>query len=90
MNRFKRKLRQWLYDCENSCVSVSGSDPIEHYEHYDHNINFSLIPARGGFVLSVRRYYHHQDESKRELYLINQEDNVGERIARIINLEMIK
>ena len=87
MNRFKRKLRQWLYKSDENVPMAEPRDPIEHYHH---NINFSLVPARGGFVLAVRRYHPHQDESERELYLIDQEDNVGERIARIINLEMIK
>ena len=88
MNQLRQKIRRWLYkNNENVPMAIPKADPIEHYHH---TINFSLIPAKGGFVLSVRRYHPHQDESERELYIIDQEANVGERIARIVNLEMIK
>jgi hypothetical protein len=62
-------------------------------------ISFELTPAVGGHILTVTRRQAPQqnrglmvdsDGWNRTTYVIAKEDNLGERISKIINLELIK
>lgn len=53
-------------------------------------ISFELSTAVGGRILNVRRYDHRKDVHDSQTYVIPQGVDVGERVAKIINLELIK
>jgi 5S rRNA maturation endonuclease (ribonuclease M5) len=52
-------------------------------------IHFDLTAAIGGRILKVRRYDKNHNQSA-QIYIITDSDNIGERVSKIINLEMIK
>jgi hypothetical protein len=60
-------------------------------------MNFELTPAVGGYILNVsRRERSHSNGLvggggwNRTTYVLTKEDNLGERVAKILNLELIK
>jgi len=53
-------------------------------------ISFELSTAVGGRILNVRRYDQRKDMHDSQTYVIPQGVDVGERVAKIINLELIK
>lgn len=53
-------------------------------------ISFELSTAVGGRILNVRRYDDRKDRNDNQTYVIPQGVDVGERVAKIINLELIK
>ncbi len=56
----------------------------------DDPIRFELTSAVGGRILRVRRYDRRTHESDAQVYVIPQGEDVGERVSKIINLELIK
>lgn len=56
----------------------------------DDPIRFELTSAVGGRILRVRRYDRRSHESDAQVYVIPQGEDVGERVSKIINLELIK
>lgn len=60
--------------------SDEGIDPIK----------FELTSAVGGRILKVRRYDRRNHESDTQVYVIPQGEDVGERVSKIINLELLK
>lgn len=56
----------------------------------DDPIRFELTSAVGGRILRVRRYDRRNHESDTQVYVIPQGEDVGERVSKIINLELIK
>ncbi len=53
-------------------------------------IRFELSSAVGGKILTVRRYDDRKDRHDQQTYVIPTGENLGERVAKIINLEQYK
>ena len=53
-------------------------------------ITFELTAAVGGRILNVRRYDDRKDRHDNQTYVIPTGDDVGSRVAKIINLELLK
>ncbi len=53
-------------------------------------ITFELTSAVGGRILNVRRYDPRNDRNDSQTYVIPSGEDVGTRVAKIINLELLK
>lgn len=53
-------------------------------------ITFELSTAVGGKILNVRHYDDRKDRHDQQTYVIPTGEDVGERVAKIINLELFK
>ena len=56
----------------------------------ENRITFELSTAVGGKILNVRHYDNRLDRHDSQTYVIPNGEDVGERVAKIINLEMFK
>lgn len=56
----------------------------------ENRITFELSTAVGGKILNVRHYDDRKDRHESQTYVIPNGEDVGERVAKIINLEMFK
>lgn len=53
-------------------------------------ISFELTSAVGGRILNVRRYDNKTDRHNATTYVIATGEDVGSRVAKILNLELLK
>ena len=53
-------------------------------------VTFELTSAVGGRILNVRRFDNRKDMHDSQTYVIPSGEDVGERVAKIINLELLK
>lgn len=53
-------------------------------------ITFELSSAVGGRILNVRRYDNKTDRHNNTTYVIATGEDVGARVAKILNLELLK
>ena len=53
-------------------------------------ISFELSSAVGGKILNVRHYDERKDRHETQTYVIPNGEDVGERVAKIVNLELFK
>jgi hypothetical protein len=53
-------------------------------------ISFELSTAVGGKILNVRHYDERKDRHESQTYVIPNGEDIGERVAKIVNLEMFK
>lgn len=56
----------------------------------DNRITFELSSAVGGKILNVRHYDERKDRHDTQTYVIPNGEDVGERVAKIVNLELFK
>lgn len=66
-------------------VLVSSSPSID-----SRGMNFTVYRADGGYVLENRVYDHTHDRSNNKLYIITDDKNLGEEIARVITFESLR
>lgn len=53
-------------------------------------IRFELTSAVGGRILSIRRFNDRSNDYETSVYVIPSGENIGDRVSKIINLEMFK
>ena len=72
-------------------LNMVGAQAIERgsVEGQD-RISFELSTAVGGRILNVRRYDDRKDRHENQTYVIPNGEDVGARVAKILNLELIK
>jgi hypothetical protein len=75
-------------ELENSKI-VSSPIPVEEYDTKN-TLRFLLTPARGGIVMTINTYDNRRDESNRTVYVINEAEDVSQRVAEIVSLELMK
>jgi len=93
---FKNKVVQWVIreDWNNARsekdVLVSAST-VSKGRRLDHNgMNFTIHSANGGYVMEYNTYDPRTDERNTALHLITSEQDLGQSIAHIITLEMLR
>jgi hypothetical protein len=76
---------------EESGIKMSSALQVERgrSEGTD-RITFELSSAVGGKILNVRHYDERRDRHDHQTYVIPTGEDIGERVAKIVNLEMFK
>jgi hypothetical protein len=62
----------------------------EAFAEGEERINFTLTSAIGGRILNVNRYNPKTDRHDQQTYVIPSGEDVGARVAKILNLELFK
>jgi hypothetical protein len=93
MKWLRRKLRNWVLsdDTQNImeksiCISNRESDCVEG----EPVLNFKVFSAVGGRVVEFRTYDRQKDRNFTKTYIITNEQDFGERIAKIATMESLK
>jgi hypothetical protein len=92
MKWLKRKLRNWIndYDNEVSMKLTSSRDVEAQMCDAEPILNFRVFSAVGGQVVEFRRYDRKTDRNDTTTYIIHKDDDFGEKISKIANLELLR
>ena len=95
MKWLKKKIRNWVREANedeygNSVKGIAASRDIEAMSDAEPVLNFRVFGAVGGQVVEFRRYDRKTDRSDTTTYIITKDQDFGEKIAKISNLEMLK
>ena len=92
MGFFRRKFAEWSQRAwkDANSVNLVEAMPARCEVDADPQMNFKIFGATGGYVLEFRRYDKRTENYNGNLYVIPKEEDVGERVARIVNMEMMK
>jgi hypothetical protein len=90
-NRHKYESLNYIEEPKGSLKMASGQMAVERGRaEGEDRITFELSAAVGGRILNVRRYQDRLDRHESQTYVIPSGEDVGARVAKIINLELIK
>ncbi len=79
---------KWLQDKHNMAI---GQAMVERGRpEGEGRISFELSTAVGGKILNVRHYDERKDRHESQTYVIPNGEDVGERVAKIVNLELFR
>lgn len=95
MKWLKRKIRDWVREANEVEYKSSGSlvasrDVEASMCEADPILNFRVFGAVGGRIVEFRRYDRKSDRSDTTTYIITNDQDFGERIAKIATLESMK
>jgi hypothetical protein len=89
---FKKKIVSWATENKNTLGSecVPASSFIYDSEDFGNGVQLSLYRANGGYVVQFSTYDHKKDERTRNLHLINSDEDMGDKLSKIITFEMLR
>lgn len=92
MKWLKRKIWYWLNEIDDNkhefkLIESRNVDAIADAEPI---LNFRVFSAVGGQVIEFRRYDPKTERSDTTTYVIHKDDDFGEKISKIANLELLK
>jgi len=95
---FKKKVINWVREDWNKVrnegfeePSVASNSIGGKRRSIDNNgMNFTLHAANGGYVMEYNTYNHNTDTRYNALHIIPSDQELGQGIAHIITLEMLK
>ena len=98
MKWLKRKLYKWVNEARDADKEVpyAGNKLVASREveaemcDSEPVLNFRVFSAVGGQVVEFRRYDRKTDRSDTSTYIIHKDDDFGEKISKIANLELLK
>lgn len=90
MNWFKKRLsKNYKIGLENAIVSPYETNMLS-IEHRESSLSFTVHKANGGFVVEYRIYEPSTDRHNSKLHIINEEDDLGKEIGKIIAYECLR
>lgn len=91
MKWIKNKLRNWLLEEDRADVpqKLIASREVDCVEG-EPVLNFKIYSAVGGKVVEFRHYDRQKDRSFNQTYIITNDQDFGDRIAKIATMESLK
>ena len=100
INWFKQKVISWVREDWNkvrhgendAVVSSKSINTISSGRRLDQSngMNFTIHSANGGYVMEYNTYDPRTDERQVSLHIITSDQDLGQSIAHIITLEMLR
>jgi hypothetical protein len=95
INWFRQKLHNFIFPQDNEVVEARTSgrkhNLISRGSQLDsRGMNFTIHMANGGYVLEYSTYNDKTDRHDQTLHIIPSEQDLGQGIAHIITLEMLR
>jgi hypothetical protein len=70
-------------------AKISSGSSLRHGNEAN-AINFQVYGASGGFIVECSTYNEKTDRHNRSLHIITSDQDIGEGIAKIITIEMLR
>lgn len=84
-----QRLVRWANNYDQ-VFQTKSVDSISSGQISKEGMNFTIHPASGGYILEYRHYDHKNERSNNKLHIINEDQNLGESIGKIITLEILR
>jgi hypothetical protein len=89
--KLRRWILKWLSDDTNEKYgAVISTDCVTQSRPNREGLNFILYPAVGGHILECRYYDHKVDRNNSTLYMVHEDQDFADQVAKSIMIEMMK
>ena len=87
---FKQRIRNWLMnddeDYSNQLISVDSEGPNIQSQGFRLNV----YTASGGTIIETTKYDRQKDDHRHSLYVVTEDKELGEELAKIITMESLR
>jgi hypothetical protein len=92
---FANKCREAWEEARNRPEEIEASVPrtnrvIAREHDWHENLNIAITTARGGKIVTFRRYDHKNDRNDNHVYVIPDEQDFNAELAKLITLESMR
>lgn len=85
----KRTVRRWAFekdDGSKSVMSIRESDRLG----ADPTLTFKIYTAHNGKIVEFTKYDNRTDRYDNQTYVLHKDDDIGDKIAKFVNLELLR
>lgn len=87
---WRQRLRNWLNkDIDEDCY-IPQDMVVEEASLSSEGMRFQLYRASGGYVVETRHYDRRNDRNENKMYVITEDQDVGQAIGKIITMESLR
>ena len=91
MSWLRKKFKNWLYADESYGASkVISVDSISNSVEAEPVLNFRVYSANNGKIIEFSTYDRLKDRTNRSVYVCSPDDDIGEKISKYVNLELLR
>jgi len=86
----KQRIRNWLMsenDDAEECFTVEDSNGIDLSSN---SFRLSIYGASGGTIIETTKYDRKTDENRHSLYVVTEDKDLGQELAKIITMEQLR
>jgi len=88
---WRQRLRKWFNkDLEDLDMPDLVERDIASSELSSESMRFQLYRASGGYIVETRHYDRKNDTNHHKLYIIQEDEDVGHAIGKIITMESLR
>lgn len=84
----KQRLRNWLMDTNEA--EADRGIYIEEDKFQSDGIRLQIYKASGGYVVETRGYDRKTDRNSHSMHVITEEDDLGDRLSKIVMMEAMR
>lgn len=89
MSWLKQKLKNWLNS--DDIIGLSSGKSIRSRDGLcTSGMNFTIYQANGGTIVEINQYDSKTDRNDHSLHIITNDQDLGQGIAHIITLELLR
>ncbi len=84
----KQRLRNWLMDSNE--VHADQGIYVEEDKFHSDGIRLQIYKASGGYVVETRSYDRKSDRNNHSMHVINEQEDLGDRLSKIVMMEAMR
>jgi hypothetical protein len=87
---WRQRLRNWLNKDIDDDSYIPQDIVVEESSLSSEGMRFQLYRASGGYVIETRYYDRRTDRNENKMYVITEDQDVGQAIGKIITMESLR
>ena len=85
----RERIRNWLMKDNDECELVYAED-CEGVDLHSQGFRLQVYGASGGTIVETTKYDQKKDENRHSLYVVTEDKDLGEELAKIITMEQLR
>ena len=85
----REKIRNWLMKDNDDCELVYAED-CDGVDLHSQGFHLQVYGASGGTIVETTKYDQKKDENRHSLYVVTEDKDLGQELAKIITMEQLR
>jgi hypothetical protein len=87
----KQRIRNWLLKEDDDIESIGiYAEDCEGVDLHSQGFRLQVYGASGGTIVETTKYDQKKDENRHSLYVVTEDKDLGEELAKIITMEQLR
>lgn len=86
----RERIRNWLLKDVDDCEPPVYADDCDGVDLHSQGFRLQVYGASGGTIVETTKYDQKKDENRHSLYVVTEDKDLGQELAKIITMEQLR